>query len=83
MKTLMTKRVVCFVVGQFKILENKINTTEVSENKQRLMGNLKNTFFMARQSQWIEASSLVSFRDHTQAHRTRQDSPRRVISPTQ
>jgi len=47
---MMTNTVVYFVVEKFKILENKMNTTEVSENKQRLMGNLKSTFFFFHDS---------------------------------
>jgi len=53
MKTLMTNKVVCFVVGKFKILENKLNTTQVSENKQRLMGNLKSAFLFS----WLDSPS--------------------------
>ena len=46
MKTLMANTVVCFVVGKLKILERKMNMTEVSEDKQRLMVNL--TLFKPR-----------------------------------
>jgi hypothetical protein len=48
-KTLTTNKFVCFGEGKLKSLEIKMNVTEVSEDKQRLMGNLKNNifFFMA------------------------------------
>jgi len=41
------------------------------------------SFFMARQTLWAKASSLLRFRDHTQKHHTRQHSSGRVIGPSQ
>ena len=42
-----------------------------------------NFFPPVQQPQWVQASSLVRFRDHTQTHHIRQDSSGRVISPSQ
>ena len=36
----MTNTVICFLEGKLKILEIKMNMMEVSEDEQRLMGNL-------------------------------------------
>jgi hypothetical protein len=40
-------------------------------------------FPMARQPQWVRASSLSRLHDHTQTHHTRWDSSWRVIGPAQ